>query len=472
MFFIQVIESKDDNDSIDDVDNEDNNFNYDFSYDFEDIPTEHLNCVETDCSIGSNSHKNEVESTIIKGKIRLFKEDVFSLAYSPQIAIVMSIPSNVRVLDALKKLKLVNSSTTRHLRTIRMLRDDRTSIHYHLVISFTDSNVCESFVEANDGIVFSELMPLPSRVHLVSNIYITQNEDDLPSQSSPSQNDMTLRFMNRTELPHCPICFERLSYESSGVLQVICNHSFHLDCVKDYLTVTCPVCRNFIQPHPTPSCSVCGRTDDLWCCMICSYVGCGRKAEAHALTHFEETGHTFSIFLGDGTIWDYAEDRWANRLFHCEDGKVVEWDCSSDKRSEVLMESRVSKVIDDLYFEMEEELKSTKEQFNYERKQLNQNIDKLKSLNQMLMKNNKDLKEELAKRSSHGHENVNTMKTENTLLLQRINQLEIELGETMQEVNDLRVHLDAQTTLPENAKGSVKIINPNSKNNRKNRKKR
>ncbi|RSL70300.1 hypothetical protein CEP54_001895 [Fusarium duplospermum] len=72
-------------------------------------------------------------------------------------------------------------------------------------------------------------------------------------------------------------------------------------------------------------CSVCDCADDLWICLICGYVGCGRYKGGHAKDHWKETAHSFALELETQHVWDYAGDMWVHRLIRDKgDGKVVE----------------------------------------------------------------------------------------------------------------------------------------------------
>ncbi|KAF5546832.1 hypothetical protein FNAPI_8700 [Fusarium napiforme] len=85
-------------------------------------------------------------------------------------------------------------------------------------------------------------------------------------------------------------------------------------------------------PHSQPFgsgasnlCSICDCTDDLWICLICGYVGCGRYKGGHAKDHWKETAHCFALELETQHVWDYAGDMWVHRLIRDKgDGKVVE----------------------------------------------------------------------------------------------------------------------------------------------------
>ncbi|CDW58860.1 BRAP2 and zf-UBP and zf-RING 2 domain containing protein [Trichuris trichiura] len=122
-----------------------------------------------------------------------------------------------------------------------------------------------------------------------------------------------------------------------GLLTVPCNHSFHAACMKHWSDTTCPVCRHLITPGFTESqtCPVCGKRDDLWICLICGHVGCGRYANGHAYQHFQETQHTFALEVGGQRVWDYAGDNYVHRLIQSKsDGKLVEFNPGNNKATE------------------------------------------------------------------------------------------------------------------------------------------
>ncbi|KAJ2662023.1 hypothetical protein IWW48_002082 [Coemansia sp. RSA 1200] len=74
-------------------------------------------------------------------------------------------------------------------------------------------------------------------------------------------------------------------------------------------------------------CHVCGLTSDLWICLICGTVGCGRYANAHAKEHFEHTQHPYSLELESQRVWDYAGDGYVHRILqNMADRKVIALD--------------------------------------------------------------------------------------------------------------------------------------------------
>jgi len=112
-----------------------------------------------------------------------------------------------------------------------------------------------------------------------------------------------------------------------GVLTILCNHSFHAECLQKWADTTCPVCRYTQTPElvPDQACFDCGRTSDLWMCLICGNIGCGRYAEAHANRHYEATSHIFTLQVGGKMVWDYVGDNYVHRLVQGGDGKMVEY---------------------------------------------------------------------------------------------------------------------------------------------------
>lgn len=146
---------------------------------------------------------------------------------------------------------------------------------------------------------------------------------------------------NLVELPTCPVCLERMD-ETNGLMTIPCSHVFHCTCLQNWKGAGCPVCRftntspgagsdpsnPYTQPfgsHVSNLCSVCDCIDDLWICLICGYVGCGRYKGGHAKDHWKETAHSFSLELETQHVWDYAGDMWVHRLIRDKgDGKVVE----------------------------------------------------------------------------------------------------------------------------------------------------
>lgn len=162
----------------------------------------------------------------------------------------------------------------------------------------------------------------------------------LPSENAP------LRAA-AYELPTCPVCLERLDASISGLVTGVCQHTFHCDCLQRWVDSRCPVCRysqtragglprdesssSIATTTRSSCCQQCGTSSDLWVCLICANVGCGRYKEGHAQQHFAETGHLYSLELETQRVWDYAGDGYVHRLIQSKtDGKLVELPSASD----------------------------------------------------------------------------------------------------------------------------------------------
>ena len=64
---------------------------------------------------------------------------------------------------------------------------------------------------------------------------------------------------------------------------------------------------------------------DLWICLICGHVGCGRYRAGHAADHWREAGHAYALELESQRVWDYVADGYVHRLIQSKtDGKLVE----------------------------------------------------------------------------------------------------------------------------------------------------
>jgi BRCA1-associated protein len=144
------------------------------------------------------------------------------------------------------------------------------------------------------------------------------------------------------ELPTCPVCLERMD-ETTGLLTILCQHVFHCACLEKWRGSGCPVCRytqnDAFTSHrgsdgeaPDNECSVCGSTQNLWICLICGNIGCGRYDSAHAFAHYEATSHTYAMDVVTQHVWDYAGDGYVHRLIQNKaDGKLVDLPASNQQ---------------------------------------------------------------------------------------------------------------------------------------------
>ncbi len=137
--------------------------------------------------------------------------------------------------------------------------------------------------------------------------------------------------------------------ESTGLLTILCQHVFHCSCLQKWKGSGCPVCRYTHSSLPTlhkrshsytagenretglNECIICRSDTNLWICLICGSVGCGRYDAAHAFAHYESTGHCFAMELESQRVWDYASDAYVHRIIQDKtNGKFLDMTTAHD----------------------------------------------------------------------------------------------------------------------------------------------
>ena len=136
--------------------------------------------------------------------------------------------------------------------------------------------------------------------------------------------------------------------DTTGLLTILCQHVFHCACLSKWKDSSCPVCRYTQSSRPSAtagggsggggedeeeeaSCITCGATQNLWICLICGNVGCGRYDDAHAFEHYKATSHCYAMDIQSQRVWDYASDGYVHRLIQNKsDGKLVELPSSNN----------------------------------------------------------------------------------------------------------------------------------------------
>ena len=195
---------------------------------------------------------------------------------------------------------------------IRLVRKDGGSLARHLVLlTFESQSAADGFYQEYNGKPFCLLEP-----ELVCHLLFVRNVEYTFEEKCEDEEVSVTAPQGTTELPSCPVCLERLDGSVSGIVTTVCNHRFHNQCLRQWVDSSCPVCR-YCQ-HPSEAslhhCVECKSSVDLWMCLICGHVGCGRYKGSHAANHFEATGHGYALELESQRIWDYAQDTYVHRL--------------------------------------------------------------------------------------------------------------------------------------------------------------
>lgn len=248
---------------------------------------------------------------ITKGILHLYKEDVLSSKDEALTLCLLGVPNSMTCHDLLGFTAPCHSEISH----IRVLRDNLPN-QYMALLTFRTHSSAREFYETFNGAPFNSLEPeILCRAVWVSRVEC--GHDDIPPHG-------------HTELPICPVCLERMDESVDGVLTILCNHTFHSNCLEQWSDSTCPVCRCVQSPEQAEDseCERCGKSapaaDTLWICLICGHVGCGRYQGGHAASHYHETGHCYALQLGSHRVWDYKGDNFVHRLLQNKaDGKLV-----------------------------------------------------------------------------------------------------------------------------------------------------
>lgn len=119
------------------------------------------------------------------------------------------------------------------------------------------------------------------------------------------------------EMPACPLCLERLDVSGTGM--VTHSHGWLSAMVVDKMADArccraCAAVAHTLSPDAAEVlCAGCSKREELWVCMICGHIGCGRYAAGHAKDHATTRRHRFCFELASGRIWDYHGDVFVHR---------------------------------------------------------------------------------------------------------------------------------------------------------------
>ncbi|KAG5559460.1 hypothetical protein RHGRI_009110 [Rhododendron griersonianum] len=156
------------------------------------------------------------------------------------------------------------------------------------------------------------------------------------------------------------ICLARAVFQVPHQIFLYAVRRNSLPCYDKKFHQVCRLCQ---QHDEKPRCAECGTLKNLWVCVICGFVGCGRYQEKHAVRHWEDTQHCFSLELKTQQVWDYVGDIYVHRLNQSKaDGKSAMMNsrcmsiheecgtcgCSEDSGiSEALFDSKVEAIADE-----------------------------------------------------------------------------------------------------------------------------
>ncbi|KAG8058302.1 hypothetical protein GUJ93_ZPchr0002g25241 [Zizania palustris] len=243
---------------------------------------------------------------------------------------------------------------------MRIVRIDGVEDQYSVLIKFDIQSSTDSFYKHFNGRQLSSLEGDVCRVRFVEDIHFTQLIEHTHSSVTSS-----------AEQPTCSEClgmFRCFENDLTKTLEAfLLQYATILSTVLAYRNGQ-TLCAQYCQQKSEKSmCSVCGTSENLWICVICGYVGCGRykgghAIGGHAIEHWKETEHGYSLELETQKIWDYAGDNYVHRLIQSKTvGKLVEYNCYGDHSadglcsissddsgiSEALLDSKVEAIVEE-----------------------------------------------------------------------------------------------------------------------------
>ncbi|KAL6137818.1 hypothetical protein ACLB2K_063107 [Fragaria x ananassa] len=299
-----------------------------------------------------SSGNPRIEET--RGIMLLYRDDDDVVSFSPSdlpverkpLVCVLGVPNHMTYADFCRFC----GSFIQHILEMRIVRTDGMEDRYSVLIRFDSQDSTDHFYKHFNRSRFSSLEVEVCRILFTVDVQYTGSIEHAQAPCSS------------TEQPSCPVCLERLDQDTSGILTTICNHSFHCSCISKWTDTSCPVCRYCQQQPEKSNCFICQTSENLWMCIICGFVGCGRYKEGHAIKHWKETQHCYSLEVETQRVWDYAGDNYVHRLIQSKtDGKLVELnshcrnandfkgncECVDSGFSEALLNSRVEAIVNE-----------------------------------------------------------------------------------------------------------------------------
>ncbi|KAL9650156.1 hypothetical protein ABK040_011325 [Willaertia magna] len=304
------------------------------------------------------------------------------------LVLVLAVPSFLSLTDFFEFIDCFRPK----LKRIRILRDESPN-KYMVLLLFDEQRNADSFYKQYNGKAFNSFDPEDCKIVFVKSVEFTtkklqdhkenntddeifnenttyttsisvQNNNELTpnnansfleeynfnnnngefnspksAKSNSGEKGMAIFDEKKYEIPTCPVCLDRLDSGASGIITTLCNHQFHCDCLTKWGEGICPVCRYTSKESLFDlKCMECGSNENLWVCLTCGYVGCGRYVGKHAQEHYLNTGHTYSMEAETQRVWDYTGDGYVHRLVSSSvGGKLIE--VTNPHQKEVIRET-------------------------------------------------------------------------------------------------------------------------------------
>lgn len=127
-----------------------------------------------------------------------------------------------------------------------------------------------------------------------------KNENEAQKSEKPGESEQSSKKLD--VLPAELVSYLCRMYTCRLCKEPTCEEGHRVEC--------CPPCS-----HRISACNECSSPTNLWLCLTCGHLGCGRASSRHAVTHNEATNHPLVLQLANpgrepGELWCYSCDTW------------------------------------------------------------------------------------------------------------------------------------------------------------------
>ncbi|MCJ1476599.1 hypothetical protein MMC13_005265 [Lambiella insularis] len=251
---------------------------------------------------------------------------------------ILAVPSYLTPSDF---LGFVGERTREEVSHFRMIRTERVN-RYMVLMKFRSGKKARDWRKEWDGKVFNSTEPENCHVVFVKSIEFRSLEDNGQASSFPDMtndpftparvaSDSTTTSSPKVQPPSLQATAFNVKPVAPPTPALV-----ELPTCPKWRGSGCPVCRYTQDDHGRRvhsfdaaaglnECTVCRSDSNLWICLICGNVGCGRYDAAHAFLHYQDSSHCFAMDLNTQRVWDYASDGYVHRIVQNKsDGKLVE----------------------------------------------------------------------------------------------------------------------------------------------------
>ena len=216
----------------------------------------------------TNQTSKEEENDLITsqylghGIIKLFKlnnadnplneKDILTIPGDDTMICILFVPTYFTVHDLLH-FYIGDDIVNKQVSNFRILRNQQKGMGFNftVLIKFRNALDAKNFKEEFNGKSFSRMDPETCHVISIKEIVFQKKLFQRPTANEDFPYLLTDPFTVKkkkapvkVELPTCPVCLERMDSETTGLVTIPCQHTFHCQCLNKWKNSRCPVCRH------------------------------------------------------------------------------------------------------------------------------------------------------------------------------------------------------------------------------------